>query len=373
MPPTVQLIDLEAQYAALRPEIDAALAGVVRGGRFVGGEPVRAFEGAFAQFCGTSHTVACANGTDALELVLAAWDIGAGDEVLVPAMSWISTSEVVATRGAVPVFVDVDPTTHCIDPALAAAAITPRTRALIAVHLYGHPADLTALRALCDDRDIYLLEDCAQAHGARWADRPVATVGHAATFSFFPSKSLGAYGDAGAVTTDDGQLAATVRAIANHGMRGRRHVHTLHGRNSRLDTLQAAVLGVKLPHLAGWIARKNELAARYTRELVHLAPRGLQLPVVHEKAYHGFHLYVLRTARRDALAAHLTEHRIGHAVHYPTALPLHACYADRGLTAADYPHAVALSHTALSIPLYAELTESDQDLVIRTIADFFVL
>ena len=368
----IPLIDLRAQYTSLLPEIENRLLATVRSGRFIGGPEVEAFERAFAEFCGVAQGVACANGTDALELLLDAWGIGPGDEVIVPAMSWISTSEVVATRGAVPVFVDIDPGSHCIDPTGVAAALTPRTRAIIAVHLYGHPADLTALRQLADRHDLYLLEDCAQAHGARWDDQPIATFGHAATFSFFPSKSLGAYGDGGAVVTHDAELAGRVRALANHGMPGVRHVHTLHGRNSRLDALQAAALNVKLPHLRGWIEQKNRLADRYREALQPLARAGvLSLPNPHPRAYHGYHLFVIRTARRAALAAYLNEQQIGNTVHYPTALPLHGCYADAGHRPGDFPHAVALSETALSIPLYAELSEPDQDRVIRSLQAFF--
>ena len=367
----IPLIDLRAQYAALRADMEATLFDTLRSGRYIGGAAVADFEAAFAEFCGTGRAVACANGTDALELLLDARRIGPGDEVIVPAMSWISTSEVVATRGAVPVFVDIDPHTYCIDPAGVTAAIGPRTRAIIAVHLYGHPADMTALTALAAAHELFLIEDCAQAHGARWAGQPIGTFGAAGSFSFFPSKSLGAYGDAGAIITNDGALADTVHALANHGMRGVRHVHQLHGRNSRLDALQAAVLGVKLPHLADWIARKNALAEGYRERLAVLAPEELQLPVVHSAAYHGYHLFVVRTPRRDALAAHLTARGIGNTVHYPTALPLHACYADRQLSAADYPEAVALSRTALSIPMYAELTESQLDRICTAVIHFF--
>ena len=367
----ISLIDLRAQFADLQADMEAAILDTLRSGRYIGGAAVADFEAAFAEFCGTERAVACANGTDALELLLDARQIGPGDEVIVPAMSWISTSEVVATRGAVPIFVDIDPGTYCIDPEGVAAAISPRTRAIIAVHLYGHPADMTALTALAAEHDLFLIEDCAQAHGARWAEQPIGTFGAAGSFSFFPSKSLGAYGDAGAIITNDGALADTVHALANHGMRGVRHVHQLHGRNSRLDALQAAVLNVKLRHLAGWIARKNALAERYRERLSVLDPTELQLPAVDPAAYHGYHLFVVRTARRDALSAHLSARGIGNTVHYPTALPLHACYSHRRLPASDYPEAVALSRTALSIPMYAELTEEQLDRICSAIISFF--
>ncbi len=253
----IPLIDLHAQYATLRPEVDDRIAEVISSAGFIGGPEVSAFAEEFGAFTGHPWTVPCGNGTDALELVLDAWGIGADDEVIVPAMSWISTSEVVVTRGARPVFVDIDPRTDRIDPTRVEAAITPATRAIIAVHLYGHPAQMTQLRAIADHHDLRLIEDCAQAHGARWEGQHVGTVGDAATYSFFPSKSLGTYGDAGLVGCGAEDLCTRVRALANHGMPGRRHYHAYHGRNSRMDALQAAVLRVKLPRLTDWIAART--------------------------------------------------------------------------------------------------------------------
>ena len=364
----IPLIDLEAQYASLRPTVDDRVAKVLASTGFIGGPEVATFTQAFADYTGHPYAVACGNGTDALELLMDAWEIGAGDEVIVPAMSWISTSEIVATRGATPVFVDVDPVTYCIDPELVEAAITSRTRLIVAVHLYGHPADLTALRRLADRHRVYLIEDSAQAHGARWEDRHIGTVGDAATYSFFPSKSLGAYGDAGLVGMPSEELCTRVRALANHGMPGPRHHHVYHGRNSRMDALQAAVLNVKLPHLSDWIAAKNCLADSYRERLAGL---DLVLPQTVGPAYHGYHLFVVRTPRRDALAEHLDRAGIATTVHYPTPLPLHACYADRDLRAEDYPVAVELSRTALSLPMYAELSEDQLDYVTERIKQFF--
>ena len=368
---TIPLIDLKAQYATLQPEMDATLADVLTNTGFIGGPAVSNFEAAFARYGGYQEVIACGNGTDALELALDALEIGEGDEVIVPAMSWISTSEIVVTRGARPVFVDVDPATYCLGPELTAAAVTPRTKAIIAVHLYGHPAELGTLRGLADEHGLILIEDSAQAHGARYHGRQIGTVGEIATFSFFPSKSLGAYGDAGCLTANSPELGTRVRALANHGMPGRRHHHVYHGRNSRLDALQAAVLNVKLPHLDDWIAAKNRHAADYRECLAGLDGEHLYLPTVAEGCYHGFHLFVIRTDRRDELAAYLTERGIGNTVHYPTALPLHACYADFGYRAADYPVAIGLSETALSIPMFAELTKEQIDYVCQHINAFF--
>lgn len=365
---TIPLIDLQAQYATLRPEVDDRIAEVLSTAGFIGGPEVTAFTQSFAEYTGHPYTVPCGNGTDALELLLDAWKIGAGDEVIVPAMSWISSSEIVATRGARPVFVDIDPATYCLDPELVAAAVTSRTRAIIAVHLYGHPADLTALREVADRHGLYLIEDSAQAHGARWEGRHIGTVGDAATYSFFPSKSLGAYGDAGLVGCNSEALCTRVRALANHGMPGRRHHHAYDGRNSRLDALQAAVLNVKLPHLTNWIETKNRLADRYREQL---GGTELILPQAVGPVYHGYHLFVVRTPRRDTLAEHLERAGVATTVHYPTPLPLHACYAGAGYRAEDYPVAVELSRTALSLPMFAELTERQQDYICEHVKKFF--
>lgn len=369
---TISLMDLREQYAVLRPDLDAALARVLDSGRFIGGPEVDAFNAEFAAYHGLPYALGCANGTDALELALDALGVGRGDEVIVPASSWISTSEVVATRGATPVFVDVDDY-HCLDPTGTAAALTDRTRAVIVVHLYGHPADLTALTALCERHDLPLIEDCAQSHGARWRGQRTGTFGRAGTFSFFPSKSLGAFGDAGAVVTDDTDLHERMRALANHGMFGRRHVHQVHGRNSRLDALQAAVLRAKLPHLDDWIAAKNRAAAGYRERLsaLDLAANDLEAPPVHADAYHGYHLFVVQSDRRDALGEFLGRQGIATSVHYPTPLPMHECYAAAGHRPEAFPRAVRLSERALSLPMFAELTEAQLDYVTDRIGAFF--
>lgn len=370
MPP-IPLIDLKAQQTALQPALGAAIQNILTTTRFIGGPEVETFEKDFANFCGVEEMVSCANGTDALELLLDAWEIGPDDEVIVPAMSWISTSEVVATRGAKPVFVDIDAASYCLDVNLAEAAVTSRTKAIIVVHLYGQPAEMDALIALCKAKNLLLLEDCAQAHGAKYRGRTVGSMGDGAAFSFFPSKSLGAYGDAGACTALNIHHRTSVRALKNHGMPGRRHHHKYHGRNSRMDALQAAVLNVKLPHLTEWIVAKNRHADRYRELLADLEPTHLVLPRMSAETYHGYHLFVIRTPRRDALAEHLREREIATTVHYPTALPLHACYADLGHRAEDFPVAVDLSRTALSLPMFAELTIAQIERVCAAIHEFF--
>lgn len=367
----IPLIDLQAQYATLRPQIDGVVAEVLSSCHFINGPKVKNFEAAYAEVTGHPHVVGCGNGTDALELLLDAWEIGPGDEVIVPAMSWISTSEIVVTRGATPIFVDVDPHTYCINVELTDQAVGPKTKAIVAVHLYGHPAELSGLREVADRHGLYLIEDCAQAHGARFQHHPIGTVGDAATYSFFPSKSLGAYGDAGAVCMHDPDLRTRVSALANHGMPGKRHHHVYHGRNSRLDALQAAVLNLKLPYLKDWIAAKNKIAETYIDRLAPLEDKGLRLPRTYGDCYHGYHLFVLRTERRDELAEFLDGKGIANTVHYPTALPLHACYADFGYQAEDYPVAIELSRTGLSIPMFAELTDAQVDYITDAIQAFY--
>ena len=367
------LIDLKAQYQDIEDEVQAAIQRVLSSARFIGGAEVKLFEEEFASFCGVGHAVACGNGTDALELVLDAWGIGPGDEVIVPAVSWISTSEVVVTRGAKAVFVDVDPSTNCLPLAETEAAITDRTKAIILVHLYGYPAAAAEFRALADRHNLLLLEDCAQAHGAECSGRRVGAFGHAATFSFFPSKSLGAFGDAGCVVTADEQLSSTVRALANHGMRGRRHVHTLHGRNSRMDSLQAAILRVKLRRLPHWLVAKRTLMEHYNRGLAELSARrdGFSLPPLPSGGLHGAHLYAPVVMDRAGLTAYLARHDVQTAVHYPTPLPLHRCYDPPEGTAARFPHATKLCSGTLSLPLYAELPPERVADICRTVVDFY--
>ncbi len=365
----IPLLDLAAQHESLQPALNEVWHETLANSGFIGGGDIGRFEREFADALGLGEVVACANGTDAIELVLDGLGIGPGDEVIVPAMTWISTAEAVATRGATPRFADVDATTNGLSASGVESAITPRTRAVIAVHLYGHPVDLPGISALCSANELHLIEDCAQAHGARLGGRPIGTWGIAATFSFFPSKNLGCLGDGGAVATPDAELAQRVRVMAGHGQQSR-HVHTVHGRNSRLDALQARVLSLKLPHLDGWVDARNRVAERYTaafQEIPHLT-----VPV-HPSAQdrHAFHLYVIKTPQRDELAAVLAGAGIASAVHYPTALPLQPAYADQSLRAADFPEAVRIQNEALSLPLYPELEADDQDQVISVIQDFF--
>lgn len=354
---TIPFVDLKAQYNSIRTEIDASMQAVIEKTAFIGGNNsiVQQFEQAFAGYLGVQHVMSCANGTDSLEILLKAYGIGAGDEVIVPAMSWISTSEVVSAAGATPVFVDIDPVYYTIDPEKIEAAITANTKAIIPVHLYGQPADMDPILQLASLHQLIVIEDCAQAHGALYKGKMVGTMGHASSFSFYPGKNLGAYGDAGCMATNDEQIAATGRMIANHGQQGK-HNHIIEGRNSRLDGLQAAVLLTKLPYLASWTTKRIENAKKYDALLQHQA---IGIPVVRPDAQHVFHLYVLQVPDRTALAQQLKAQGIETAVHYPTALPFLPCYSKYQYTETDFPVAAAFQHRILSIPMFAELSEDD--------------
>lgn len=363
-PGGIPLVDLGSQYLSLKGEIDAAIATVVAETAFVGTSAnrfVRAFEEEFAAFVGAPHCIACGNGTDSLEILLRAAGIGPGDEVLVPAVSWIATSEAVTTCGATPVFVDILPGEYTIDPAAAAAKITSRTAAMIPVHLYGMPARMDALLHLAERNHLFVLEDCAQAHGARFADRQVGTFGNAASFSFFPGKNLGAWGDAGAMLTADAGLARKARMIAQHGQTERKHEHLIEGRNSRMDGLQAAILSVKLKRLLAWTATRRRLAAFYQRQLSGLVQRVQSEPPA---ASGVFHLFVVETPNRDAVIASLAAEGIASAVHYPTPLPLLSAYERFGLGPEDFPVSSQVTQEILSIPLYPELIDQQQQRIV---------
>lgn len=355
----IPFVDLYAQYLSIREEVDAAIARSIRETSFIGGRPVNEFESAFADYLGIPHVVACANGTDSMEIILKAWGIGPGDEVIVPAHSWISTSEAVGNVGARPVFVDVDPDRFTMDPVRMEEAVTPRTRAVIPVHLYGHPADMPAIMDVARRHRLKVLEDCAQSHGAEVGGRRTGTIGDAASFSFYPGKNLGCYGDGGCMATADAELAERLRMITNHGQKGK-HNHLVEGRNSRLDGLQAAILSAKLPHLDTWNHRRREIASGYTSRLDGLP---LRTPTVAEGCSHVFHLYVVRTESRDEIMQALRRHDVESAIHYPTALPLLPCYAGRGHAPERFPAAFANQSRILSLPIYPEMTEAMLDRV----------
>lgn len=359
----IPLVDLKAQYQTIRPAIDGAIQRVLDNTSFIMGPEVSAFEHSFAAFCGARLCVGVGSGTAALELALRALGVGPGAEVITVAHTFIATAEAISAVGARPVFVDIDPRTYTMDAECFAAAITPATRAVIPVHIYGQPADMDAIGAEARRHGIFVIEDAAQAHGATWHGRHAGTLGDVACFSFYPGKNLGAYGDAGAVVTGDDALAEQVRLLRNHGRRSK-YLHDQKGFGHRLDALQAAILGAKLPYLPAWTAARRRLAARYGRLL---ADAELALPAVAAGAAHAWHLYVVRTPCRDDLLEQLRTHGIEAGVHYPVPLHRQPAYADLGYAPGDLPVTEAVAATCLSLPLYPEMTDALQDRVVAAV------
>jgi dTDP-4-amino-4,6-dideoxygalactose transaminase len=346
--------DLKLQYRMLQPEIDGAVRSVLESGWFVLGSSLAAFEAAFAQYCGAAFAIGVGNGTDALQLALMASGIGPGDEVITAPNSATFTALAISGTGARPTFADIDPSTYNLDPRKLTDAITPRTRAIIPVHLFGQPAPMEPIMAIARERGILVIEDAAQAHGARYAERQVGTIGDLGCFSFYPSKNLGAYGDGGLVTTESPELAEKVRML-RHGGQKTRYDHRLVGMNSRLDELQAAILLAKLPHLERWNERRRHIAALYT---AILGDTELELPLETDGAHHVYHLYVVRTPHRDALQKYLADRGIETAVHYPTPIHLQEAYRWLGLGPGSFPVAERLASQLLSLPIYPELTDA---------------
>lgn len=348
----VPFVDLHAQYLSIKPEIDAAIADVIAQSAFIRGAHVDAFEQAWARTLGVKHCVSCANGTDALYIAMRALGIKPGDEVITTAHSWISTSETITQAGGRVVFVDTDDVTFNINPELIEAKISPRTVGIIPVHLYGQPADMDPIMQIARKRNLWVIEDCAQAHLARYKGRLVGTFGNIATFSFYPGKNLGAYGDAGCAVTNDDRLADWMATFARHGGKGE---HVMEGINSRMDGLQAAILNVKLPHLSAWTEARRRVAARYTELLRGVG--DVVTPDVGRDRDHVYHLYVIRTARRDALKKHLADAGIATVLNYPKALPFYPAYANLGHQPGDFPTAFANQCRILSLPIYPEIGE----------------
>ncbi len=367
----IPAFDLTRQYAILKEEIDAAIGRVLARGRFILGEEVAAFKQEFAAACGVAHAVGVASGTDALHLALRACGIGPGDEVITVSHTAVATVAAIELAGARPVLVDVDPRYYTMDPAQVEERITPRTRAILPVHLYGCPADLAPLLDIARRHRLLLIEDCAQAHGARYRDRPVGSWGDIAAFSFYPTKNLGAFGDGGAVVTDDPALAERVRLLREYGW-ARRYISHIRGTNSRLDELQAAILRVKLRHLEAWNERRRQIAALYNAYLADGAARwGLVLPGEPEDSRHVYHLYVVRHPRRDSLQAFLRERGISTLIHYPMPVHLQPAYADLGYREGFFPITEALAREVLSLPVYPELTDEEVRVVAEEIFKFF--
>lgn len=363
----VPFADLHAQYLTIKTEMDAAIAAVIAESAFIRGPRVEAFEAAYARAMEREHCVSCANGTDALYIAMHALGVQPGDEIIVPAMSWISTSETVTQAGGKVIFCDIDPVTWTIDASRIEALVTDRTVGIIPVHLYGQPADMPAIMDIARRHELWVIEDCAQAHLARINGQQIGTFGVAATFSFYPGKNLGAMGDAGAIVTNDAALARNMAMFARHGgiVKGD---HEIEGINSRLDGLQAAILDVKLPHLANWTEGRRRVAARYQQELAGLP--GIALPQVRDGNEPVWHLYVVCVDDRAGLAKFLAERNIQSQVNYPRALPYLPCYARYAATPDDYPVAYRLQQQCLSLPIFPEMTDAQIDHVVAALREY---
>lgn len=363
----IPLVDLKAQYDSIKPEIDAAIQRVLDHTQFIEGPEVAAFEAAFANACGAPHAVGVASGTAAIDLALRVLGIGPGDEVITTPHTFIATVEPVRDVGATPVFVDIDLGTYNIDPGKIEDAITEHTRALMPVHLYGQPADMLPILDIARRHDLRVIEDAAQAHGATYHDQHVGLWGDIGTFSFYPAKNIGAYGDAGAIVTRDAALAKRLRMLRNHG-RTEKYVHAMHGLGERLDALQAAILAVKLTRLEAWTTRRRQIADIYRVQLNDLP---LILPQELDGASHVYHQFVIRTERRDALRAHLRDAGVGTGIHYPLPLHLQPALEDLGYQEGDFPVTEQVADTVLSLPVYPELTSGQIDAIVSAIRGFY--
>ena len=362
----IPFLDLDAAYKELAPKIDDAVARVVRSGWYIGGPEVEAFERAWAGYCGAEQCAGVGNGLDALHLTLRALDVGEGDEVIVASNGYIATLLAVSMAGATPVLVEPDAVTHNLDPAKIEAAITPRTKLILPTHLYGQPAEIDAIHDIARRHGLRVVEDAAQAHGARYKGDRIGAHSDAVCWSFYPGKNLGAFGDAGAVTSNDARLIRRVRELGNYGS-SRKYVNDVKGFNSRLDPIQAAVLRVKLDVLDSWNARRAAIAAAYSDRL---AGSGIILPAVPNWADPVWHLFVIRSSRRDDLAAFLAGRGIGTIIHYPIPPHLQGAYRDLGHVAGDFPIAERLAREVLSLPMGPHLSIDDAGHVADAILDF---
>lgn len=363
----VPFADLHSQYLAIREDIDQAIDTVIRTSSFIRGPFVQEFEDAFAQATGASHCISCANGTDSLYIAMRALAVKPGDEVITTAHSWISSSETISQAGGTPVFCDTDAASFTIDPRRIEERITSRTVGIIPVHLYGQPADMDAIMAIAHKHKLWVIEDCAQAHMARYKDRMVGSFGNAASYSFYPGKNLGAMGDAGALTTNDPALARRMAMLARHGGINKGD-HEIEGVNSRLDGLQAAILLVKLPYLSDWTSRRRAIARQYDSLLAEI--HGVTPPEAMPDREHVYHLYVIRHDERDELARHLKAHGIQTVINYPVALPFLPCYSHMGHRPSDFPNAHHNQSRVLSIPIFPEMTDAQVQEVVDRIREF---
>jgi len=362
----VPFVDLGAQYAAIKAEIDNAIFGVIAECSFIRGPHVDDFESSFAGLIGSPRCISTANGTDSLYIAMRALGVKPGDEVITTAHSWISTSETISQAGGKVIFCDTDVETFTLDPDMLESLISPRTVGIIPVHLYGHPANMPRIMSMAERGGLWVIEDCAQSHLATIEGRCTGTIGNFGSFSFYPGKNLGAYGDAGCLVTADAKLAEWCTLFARHGGKGD---HVIEGINSRLDGMQAAILNAKLPHLRSWTAKRQEIASRYS-----VALRGLgdiRVPTVANGCMHAYHLYVVRTQRRDELRAFLKHRGIDTIVNYPKALPFYPAYSHLRHSPGDFPNAYANQSVILSLPMFPELTMEQQEYIIDSMRAFF--
>lgn len=364
--PNVPFVDLGVQYRAISAEINDAISKVIQDADFILGREVRLFEEEFAEFCDSSHAVGVDSGTSALELALRAFDIGLGDEVITAANSFIASALGISHAGAKPVLVDVDPYTYTLDVKALEKAITRRTKAIIPVHLYGHPAHMEPIRQLADKHGLVVIEDACQAHGARYKGKRVGSLGHAAAFSFYPGKNLGAYGDGGMVVIRDRKIANRLEMLRNYGQK-EKYKHLFRGYNRRLDTMQAAILRVKLRYLEKWNAARRWNAKLYQK---HLEGSGVVVPGEAGGAESVWHLYVIRTEKRDGLKDCLIDKGIQASIHYPVPIHLQPAYQDLGYKRGDFPVTEAHADRILSLPMYAELTDRQVEFVSQTVREF---
>ncbi|MBI5387792.1 MAG: DegT/DnrJ/EryC1/StrS family aminotransferase [Verrucomicrobia bacterium] len=359
--PRLYFVDLQTQYQNLKPEIDAAIGRICARGDFVLGEDVKLLEQEFAAFCRVPHCVTVANGTEALHLALLACGVGPGDEVIAPTHTFIASIIAIHETGARPVLVDCDPRYYTLDPVATARAITPRTKALMPVHLYGQPADMDPILDLANQHKLFVVEDACQAHGAEYKGRRCGSIGDIAAFSFYPGKNLGAYGDGGAITTARSDLAEKVWLLRNYGQRVK-YEHTCKGFNSRLDTIQAAILRIKLRHLESWNDARRHAAGQYDRLLAGLR---LGLPALAPYAKHVYHLYVVQTDDRKKLQGALDDATISHGIHYPIPVHLQPAFADLGYQPGSFPVTEALAPRLVSLPMFPELTQAQIQRVVE--------
>ena len=362
----IPFVDLHAQYLTIKQEIDRAIADVIAQSAYIRGRHVDAFEEAWARTLGVKRCISCANGTDAIYIALRGLGLKRGDEVITSAHSWISTSETITQAGGRVVFCDTDEETFTIDPADIERKITPATVGIVPVHLYGQPADMGPIMAIARKHNLWVIEDCAQAHLASYKGQLVGTFGNVATFSFYPGKNLGAYGDAGCVVTNDDRLADWMTTFARHGGKGD---HVMEGINSRMDGLQAAILNAKLPHLPAWTAARRRVAACYNELLEDVG--DVITPTVKSDRDHVYHLYVIRTENRDALREHLSEAGISTVLNYPKALPFYPAYAYLGHVPKNFPAAYFNQSRIVSLPIYPEMSEEAITQVAKVISQFW--